>query len=226
MRPFVLSLGTGDEKRRRTGRKNRMWPSLPAIRGFDFASLCVIAGMRSPWRKGRREEREEKRKEEREKRQSSVGMPAVCLFISLLHRLSSNSPNNKEESFPLNQDCSRTHHQLAAHACCTFPSAVNSTHAPPDGSHWLTRTVLLNNMSEVDVCWLCLYSKSPYSPSCCCFLYQLLQPLIHFLCLTLSHLTSISSCSLLPLHIITHLHMRHGAKLCHLKKNTHCPNLL
>lgn len=76
MRPLVVGLGTGDEKRQKTQRKNKMLPLLPVIQGFDFASLCVIAGWRSTWREG-------KTKTKRERRERAVW--ACPLFVRLSH---------------------------------------------------------------------------------------------------------------------------------------------
>lgn len=77
MRPFVLSLGTRDEKRQKAERKNKMLPLLPVIQGFDFASLYVISGRRSRWREGKR------KKETREKRERAVWTCCGLLFACL-----------------------------------------------------------------------------------------------------------------------------------------------
>lgn len=79
--------------RRRKERKNWMLPLLPVNRGFDIASLCyrgVEINMETV--------REKKEKWE-EKRESSVGMPAVWLSISLLHQFCSTSPNVRRTAF-------------------------------------------------------------------------------------------------------------------------------
>lgn len=102
MRPFVLSLSSRDERRQKTERKSRMLPLLPVIQGFDFASLCVIAGQRSTWREGRR------KKEKGEKKETEQCGHARCLLVylsspSTLQQLT----QQREDSFPLNQGCGK-----------------------------------------------------------------------------------------------------------------------
>lgn len=93
MRPLVLSLGTRDEKRGMTERKNWMLPPLAASQGFDIASPCYRRAeidMGRGW---------EKKTGEGERRVSSTDMPAVCLSIFLLHQLCSHSPSNRRTVF-------------------------------------------------------------------------------------------------------------------------------
>lgn len=107
MRPLVVGLGTRDEKRQKTERKNRMLLLLPVIQGFDFASLCVIAGWRSTWREG-------KRKKEREQCGHARCLLAYLSSPSTLQQLT----QQQEDSFPLNQACSeifKAHMHMAQH---------------------------------------------------------------------------------------------------------------
>lgn len=103
MRPFVLSLGTRDQKRQKTERK-KMSPLLPVIQGFDFASLCFITRQRST----EREDNRQKGKRERTV-QEQCGH-ARCLLVyhspsSALQQLI----QQQKDSFPLNQGSNKTH---------------------------------------------------------------------------------------------------------------------
>lgn len=82
MRPFVLSLGTGDEKRQTKERKNWMLPLLPVNRGFDIASLCY-RGVEINMETVR-----EKKKRNEKKRERAVW---ACLLFGYLSLFSINS---------------------------------------------------------------------------------------------------------------------------------------
>lgn len=247
MRPFVLSLGTRDEKRLKTGRKKWMLPLLPEILGFDFASYH---GAQIDMERGR---------EKGGKRETEQCGHARCLLVylscpSTLQQLTQQGggllPTEPRQFFQI------SHKTCTRHACrrITFLPAVffnppgvynlgviscKTILTRPSHTTWfqidLTDWILLNSIAEIQCMpvpcistlnFLTLPPAALFSLSTSSFCLWILseectkRPALLFLPSTfysLSHLTSISSCSPHRLYIITHLHKRLGAKLSHKK---------
>lgn len=188
MRPFVLSLGTRDEKRQKTERK-KMSPLLPVIQGFDFASLCFI----TRWRSTEREDKRQKGKREKTEWEQCGHARCLLVYHSSLSSLRQLIQQQKD-SFPLNQGSDKTHTPLtwtSQNTCLQkdhFPSSCILPYLPlcllqvqgnilqkhpysdstkcliPEWCDWLNQTALFIIIPEIDSC-LCLCTEWTYFSS-------------------------------------------------------------